>query len=197
MTTRLQKLLLGLAASALVALVGEQLWPTKAKIEVIQPTKVNLQQKNSAQPEKKELKRPTFVEDGEDLFALPANSSLKVNAPKVIEKNSLGSARTSTAQIRAIDTKAALVASAAVLATNVAASRPIAPPPALGYTAFGQYTNADKKYLLLTKDGRTVATQVGEVLDGTWKLLTLAKSLSTWQHISTAQIINLPVPPLP
>jgi hypothetical protein len=205
MTTRLQKLLFGLGATALISLLVDRLWPTPLPPKIVQPAQSNARIApdvvSTLSPQ-----RPTFIENGEDLFVAQVlkQQTKAITLPQATVKpvsrpSPTPSTTQSTVQIRAIDSQSAQPtpsnASAIAVPETVVPSPPS--PPSLTYSAFGQYVNADRTYLLLTKDGKTVVAQLGDVLDGTWKLTAISRTLATWQHLSTTQILNIPVPSLP
>lgn len=178
---------------ALCAFVAWDYFFAKSKsLQTVLPAKTSGKAIPQTSLEKQVLeRRPKFAEVGEDLFYNAADK------PKQPLEVATTKPKQHTFPVRKVDSaKASTVQTAPtpVVTTNI--PQPVV-TPSLGYVSFGQYRNEDKRYLLMGKNAQTTAVQIGDVLDGTWKLISLSQSIASFQHLPTGQTSQLTVAPLP
>jgi hypothetical protein len=186
--------LLLLATIAFIA--WDSLVANRTPIEVIQPSR-SAERLVPAREESKNTneRRGTLGETGEDLFFTPVARQVVAKTPATNQSTQ------SASQVRKLESSQPKGSSAA-MQTPPTLVPTIVPtltnsPLAFPYTSFGQYMSQEKRFLLLSKQSSTAVVQVGEVLENTWKLVSLAQNQAAFQHITTGQVSQISVPQLP
>jgi hypothetical protein len=178
-------------ATLLSLVVWDYFFVTANTVQPVQPTVRSNKSIFEVKNEPVEMeRRPKFAESGDDLFYTQAEQV------KQVLPTATSTPKQNAAQMRKVRTLQTEVVQTPPAPTVVAASTPSSSPN-FPYLTFGQYSTEDKRYLLLAKNSQTVAVQAGDILDGSWKLLSINQSIASFQHIPSGQTLQLVIAKLP
>jgi hypothetical protein len=196
-------ILLSVLLSLLVVIAADKFGIVRSNsIEVVQPTPRLPGSSSKHQTPAKAVaihaeqltgKRPLLSEAGEDLFYLPNAVAKPITPPST---SGLGPQKPFASLLRKMESSAIENPVPSLPSVPSSTILPAPKAPTFDFSAFGQYANEERKYLLIANGTVTRTAQIGETIDGVWRLISITHSAANWQHLPSGLHSTQVVPPL-